>query len=69
MARLNGTLTVVLARPIASQDGKRRYEAGETVQVAIRADSDIRVWSGNRPPVGGIFREVAGSELPEALND
>ena len=63
MQKLGGTMKIMLAETLASADGKRSYRAGEIVEVSIHAGADVRVWSGNRPPVLATFKELVGSEI------
>jgi hypothetical protein len=66
--RLNGTLQVRLVNELRSADGQRVYLAGTLVNAAIHADADVRVWAGHNPPVIATFKELVGSQLPEATN-
>jgi hypothetical protein len=66
--RLNGTMQVRLVRELRSANGQRVYPAGSLVNAAIHADSDVRVWSGDNPPVLATFKEIVGSDLPERIN-
>lgn len=61
--QLRGTMRVRLCRDVSSEDGKRVYREGETVNVAIRASSDVRVWDGDRAPVLAAYIEVCGGTI------
>jgi len=60
---IRGTMRVRLTHEVSSANGKRRYRKGAVVLIAIAADSSVRVWRNDEPPVLASFKEVVGSEL------